>query len=200
MARVLGMIGKRFGRLTVISRAEDGKGGRTRWSCACDCGGTTTTSGKNLRRGHTNSCGCLKSERSSEAHLTHGMTSTRTYESWTAMKKRCTNHNNPDYENYGGRGITVCERWADFENFYADMGERPDGMSIERSDNNGNYCPENCSWDNRKAQSRNRRSNVIIKYQGEARCMKDWAEELGINYKTLWGRLQNHPPQIAFNM
>jgi len=200
MAGFIDLAGQRFGRLTVVSRAKNSKEGSSRWNCECDCGGTTMASCHDLRSGHTRSCGCLSRDRAREAHLSHGMCGTSTHGIWKTMRQRCMNPNNPGYKNYGDRGITVCERWDKFENFYEDMGERPKGMSIDRRDNNGNYCPENCSWDTRKNQSRNTRRTILIEYQGKTQCMKAWSEELGIKYMTLWYRLRDHSPQIAFNM
>jgi len=196
MRKPINLIGQRFGSLVVVSRAEDSKGGFSRWNCLCDCGGTTIAFGGNLRRGNTKSCGCLKMEMCT----THGMARILTYKIWANMLQRCANSNNHSYKNYGGRGITVCDRWLDFENFYTDMGERPKRFSVERKDNNGNYCPENCCWETMKTQARNRRRNRIIKYDGKEQCLAAWAEELCINYATLWNRLQRHTPQIAFNM
>jgi len=200
MATVLDMVGKRVGRLMVVERAKNSKSGQARWVCECECGKKSIVLGYDLRSGKTRSCGCLQKEKAIEAHLTHGMRKTPTYISWAGIKNRCTNHSYHGYKNYGGRGISVCERWNKFENFYEDMGEKPKGLSVERKDNNGNYCPENCCWETIKNQNRNKRSNVNIEYHGKTQCMKDWAKELGINYGTLKSRLKTHSPQIAFNM
>lgn len=200
MRKIVDMTGQKLGRLTVISRAESGKRGQARWNCVCDCGGKITTDGSELRRGRTTSCGCLGKERRKEANLTHGKRGIPTYRVWAGMKNRCTNPNNPSYGYYGGRGIAVCERWDKFENFLADMGEEPEGMSIERKDNNGNYSPENCIYATQKEQTRNTRYNRIIKYGGREQCIADWAIELGISYGTLWRRLREYPPQTALNM
>jgi len=193
MGKFIDLTGQRFGRLVIVSRAKNSKSGRIRWNCVCDCGGTTIASGINLQSGNTKSCGCLRKE----MRTAHGMTRTSTYKTWGSMIQRCANPNNA---NYGGRGITVCERWKKFENFYEDMGKKPKGLSIERKDNSGNYCPKNCRWEAIKNQNRNKRSNVNIEYRGKTQCMSAWAEELGINYDALRYRLQTHPPQIAFNM
>ena len=200
MGAFIDLIGKRFGRLTVLSRAENSKSGRLRWNCVCDCGTEITVAGFNLRSGNTHSCGCFCKDRIREVNSTHGMSETLAYGSWLSMKARCKNHRHQHYKHYGGRGITVCERWILFENFYADMGERPEGMSIERRDNNGNYCPENCCWETKKNQARNTSLNRIIKYDGKSQCISAWAEEIGINYGTLLSRLKKHQPKIAFNM
>jgi len=200
MANFIDLTGQRFGRLVVVSRSTNTNAGSARWNCVCDCGGTTIAIGEDLRAGHTKSCGCLKKEITTERSRTHGMSRTSTNKIWRGIRLRCTNPNEAAYKNYGGRGITICERWNKFENFYADMGERPDGMSIERKDNNKGYSPENCCWATRKSQARNRRTNRIIKYDGREQCLIEWAEELGINYGILSSRLRRYPPQFAFNM
>ncbi len=104
------------------------------------------------------------------------------------MIGRCSNKLRPDYERYGARGITVCDRWKDFRNFYADMGTRPHGMSIDRIDNDKMYSPDNCKWATVKQQNRNTRRNIKIEFNGEVNVLKDWATLLGINYGTLHSR------------
>ena len=122
------------------------------------------------------------------------------YTIWASMCKRCNNKNNKDYKNYGGRGIKICESWEKFENFYADMGDRPKGLTIERIDNNVGYSPSNCKWATYMEQNRNRRDNRIITYGSESKCLAEWADVIGVKYMTLFRRLERHPPQIAFNM
>lgn len=162
-------IGDHFGRLEVIGEAERyhapcGQVQR-RVICNCQCGVTVTVRASSLRSGLTVSCGCRQREVASESgrnSATHGMDGTPTYKAWGSMKQRCLNPNHEFYRHYGGRGITICERWlSSFENFLADMGVRPDGLTLDRIDNNGNYEPGNCQWATRHQQNSNRRSSRI---------------------------------------
>ena len=186
--------GNRYGRLVVISEScyhVKPSGQRLKkWLCLCDCGNRHIVVGNKLKEGKTKSCGCLRNEvLASGLNKSHGMTNTPTYETWSGMIKRCYNKESNNYTNYGARGISVCEDWLKFDNFYRDMGERPDNASIERIDNNGNYEPRNCRWATMKEQSRNTRSNHIIEFKGERKCVSEWAELLGIKVATLWNRL-----------
>lgn len=203
MSRFIDLAGKKFGRWTVIAYAGTIGNGRRKaatWQCRCDCGNNAIVRAHSLVQGKTQSCGCLREEKRLKASTSHGMKHSSTYESWKNMKGRCCNPNNQRFAYYGGRGIKVCDRWQKFENFYADMGEKPEGMTIERIDNNKGYSPENCCYATYKEQNRNQRTNRMITYFGETKCLAEWAEELSINYNTLQNRLKNYPPQIAFNM
>lgn len=120
---------------------------------------------------------------------THGLSASPTYKVWQAMHQRCGNLNNPGFHRYGGRGIKVCDRWNSFENFLADMGEKPAGMFIERVDNDGDYEPSNCRWATRSEQQRNRRNNRVVTHAGVTLCLKDWALRVGMPPNTLYGRL-----------
>ncbi len=132
---------------------------------------------------------------------THRMKWTREYETWCSMKRRCQSDTTKNWSDYGGRGITICDRWKMFENFFFDMGEKPEGMTLDRVDNNKGYSPENCRWASRTEQANNRRSNRWITYNGETLTLKQWAEKLGLNYRVIWARLvkSNWPIEKVFS-
>jgi len=152
--------GHKFGKLTVIEFVSVLKE-RTLWLCRCDCGQSKVMRQDYLTGGRGKSCGCLSKEMLLK-RTTHNKWGSREYNSWGNMIQRCTNKNHNNYKLYGGRGITVCDRWLEsFENFYEDMGLRPKGTSLDRKDNDGNYCKENCKWSTQKEQCNNTRRNRI---------------------------------------
>src|SRR3954470_3418474 len=132
MPKSLNITGQRFGRLVASAPSHQGRQGRWYWHCQCDCGRTSIAQARGLVSGNTHSCGCFNKDRTRETRRTHGRSRTALYQRWVQMLKRCYNEQQNSYKNYGGRGITVCEHWHSFENFLADMGEPPPGLSIER--------------------------------------------------------------------
>lgn len=188
--------GKTFGRWTVLSRAENRPGcDITIWTCRCKCGVTKEVFGNILRSGRSKSCGCLANELSKKRFVTHGHTSSgresRAYSTWRGMLHRCENRNAVGYKHYGGRGITVCERWKKFDNFYADMGNPLTKQhSIDRIDNDGNYEPSNCRWATREEQSNNTSRSWCIQHDGYAMNRIEWANHLRMDIGTLRSRLR----------
>lgn len=190
------LVGQKFGYLTVLERAENDKCGNRRWLCKCDCGCEVVVEGGNLKRGRQKSCGCMHDELIARRATTHGMSKSKLYSLWNAMKTRCLNPNSQKYKDYGGRGISVYPAWInDFQAFYEyvsqleHFGEK--GYTLDREDNNGNYEPGNLRWADAKTQRHNRRDALImVEYNGEEMCLKDAAQASGIPYKTLWMRYQ----------
>ena len=190
MGRFVDITGENFGRLTASHVAGRNKHNQLLWHCTCECGNETVVLGFLLRQGQTQSCGCLQRETIAQVNLSHGMARKPIYRIWWSMMQRCYDKNGHAYDRYGGRGVSVCERWQDFTNFYADMGDRPEGMSLERIDNDGDYSPENVIWADAKTQARNRRSTVYLEHNGERKSMAEWAEETGVKIGTLWMRIK----------
>lgn len=185
--RAKDITGQRFGKLTVLAfhGLSEGKSQIAKWLCQCDCGNTTVAFVTVLNSGRKTTCGCEKGQRISERIAKHGQHGTPTYLSWRSMKARCLNPSSPDYADYGGRGITVCDRWASsFEAFLADMGERPTGLTLDRVDTNGNYEPGNCQWSTPKKQASNRRNNSLITYKGEEMTISEFAERVGLTRQS----------------
>ena len=190
------MNGKRFSRLVVLYEAGN-VGGKLLWRCACDCGNEITARGESLLSNNTKSCGCLQRDKASSRSTTHGKARTLTHRIWCGILTRCTNTKHHSYSRYGARGISVCDRWRSFEAFLEDMGECPAGLTIERIDNNGNYCPGNCKWATPWAQVRNTSRTHLISFNGETLCLTDWAKRLGIVNASLRRRLRSWPLEIA---
>jgi hypothetical protein len=193
----LDLIGQRFGRLVVKSKTNPGYGSRlqSEWICDCDCGGTINVPTGRLTIGKTSSCGCLQREsrsiHSGKAQITHGMTNTPEYRSWSSMNSRCSNPKDSNYPAYGGRGITVCDQWSNsFEIFYHDMGLKPTPEhSIDRKENDKGYYKENCRWATRTEQQNNRECNRYYNFNNEQLTLPEIARLLNINVETLRSRL-----------
>jgi hypothetical protein len=176
------MVGRKFGRLEVQFQAGPLYGGLS-WLCICECGKAVQANGAHLRRGSVQSCGCLRKEALPEGvqFKTHGQTNTGAYKSWQAMHQRCSNPKSDQWGTYGGRGISVCQQWGEFEAFFRDMGPRPKGMTIDREDSDGNYEPTNCRWASPKQQSNNRRNTVFIEHAGQVLNASEFARTVGLS-------------------
>ena len=191
------LTGRRFGALTVISRAENARSGKARWNCLCDCGTTKEIPvfGYDLKSGKVSSCGCVRritASSSSKRNTTHGKTHTRIYGIWQCMKRRCNPNNSYSRKYYGN--ITVCDEWLhDFQAFcdWAMAHGYADDLTIDRIDVNGNYCPENCRWATYKEQENNRRNNHIVAYKGEKYTIARLSEKLNLSPQTLRSRINS---------
>lgn len=188
-------IGVQFGRWTILQDAGTSSCWKRNVLCRCECGKTKIVQFNNLRNGKSLSCGCLRAEQLKQRLTVHGHCHrghlTTEYRIWRGIVSRCTTPKASGYKNYGGRGITVCERWLVFENFLADMGMRPPGdTSIDRIDNEGNYTPENCRWTTRKQQNNNRRVKNGYTFNGKHQCLSAWARELGVSVDRLKTRIK----------
>lgn len=206
--RACELTGQRYGRL-VVERRDGSLRGCSAWIALCDCGRRVRLTASALRTGNTQSCGCLKPEVTSKVHRKHGATvgvETLAYRSWKSIKARCLNPKAPRYESYGGRGITICDRWLGprgFENFLADMGERPAGTSIDRRDNDRGYscgkCDDclargetaNCRWATPTEQSTNRRGRCLLTVDGLTMTQAEWERAIGLSRGTISDRRNN---------
>lgn len=187
------VVGQKFNRLLVVDNSGVRRGVAF-VKCLCDCGKMIETRKGAVTSGQAKSCGCLQKERFREAvkniRLTHGKTRSKEYRIWSSMLQRCCNSNDKSYHNYGGRGITVCERWMNFKNFFIDMGEKPTPKhSIDRIDNNKGYHPDNCRWATTEQQANNKRDSVRIRFDGKDLTISEWSRLIGISPSGLWYRL-----------
>lgn len=185
------LTGMRFGKLVAVSIARKSETGtRVYWNCSCDCGGNRVVSNDHLRNGDTTDCGCTRK------HISHwqkhGMYNSRLYRIWSLMKERCYNPKRKEYGNYGGRGISVCDDWKEAKRFFewAFANGYSDELTLDRIDNDGDYCPENCRWVCRKEQMRNRRNNRYVSFRGRTIPLTQLAEEYGYTYAQLYKRLK----------
>lgn len=178
-------VGQRFGKLTVLRFSH--ASGNAIWVCRCDCGKETLARSNHLKSAHTTSCGCHRAARLTK----HGGSKHPLYSPYRQMIQRCTNPRADVFRYYGGRGITVCERWREsFANFLSDMGERPPGMELDRINNNGPYAPENCRWATRSEQNMNRRYPSAITFNGETFSAYAWERRLGFKRGVIGARLK----------
>lgn len=192
------LTGRKFGRLTAIEFVGRRNKGNAQWRCLCDCGKESITTDSLLKRGITESCGCLRDERRNAAVTKHGHSrasgESKTYQVWANMKDRCLNPDSASFPGYGARGITVCERWLKFENFLADMGEQPSGLQIDRKDNDKGYNPENCRWATRREQQNNTRSTRFALINGVMDSYANHARRHGLDIQRIqfiagWAKL-----------
>lgn len=194
------MIGRAFSRLTVAGSAGRDRKRNLLWRCVCHCGGETVTAGYRLRSGETRSCGCLQREKVAERNQSHGRSKTRLYSIWCNMRARCENGRHPQYHDYGGRGIAVCEQWRTFEPFadWAFANGYTDDLTIDRVDNDYGYSPGNCRWATRLEQSRNKRArhdqkltdDQVEAIRSDTRIQAHIAAEYGVRQQHI-ARIKN---------
>lgn len=198
MAKSIDLTGQRYGRLVVVDyykSKKDAKGKPIRyWKCRCDCGNIVNTCTNNLRRGNTKSCGCLRRDKTRQINYKHGQKETRLYQIWGSMKKRCYNAKHNSFNNYGGKGISVCDEWLGehgFENFHkwAIENNYSDELTLDRINTQGNYTPDNCRWATWTEQENNRSNNRYFYYDGKNLSAKEWSKLTGISLGTLLNRL-----------
>lgn len=184
------LAGRVFGRLTVVGFLER-RGKHNYWSCNCSCGGTAVVRTDCLYGGIIRSCKCLQAEESSARARIHGKSHTPAYNTWRKLIQRCQNPTDIAFRRYGGRGITVCDRWSDFENFLADMGQPPPGKTLDRKNNDGPYSPDNCRWATKTEQMRNMSTNrVLTRYDGTSHLLIEWAEITGKSSVVIFSRIK----------
>ena len=208
MGNKVDLVGQKFGRLAVLERLPKNTGHSHWWLCQCDCGNIVEVRGRCLTKGETKSCGCYKRDyarkHGTQMFTKHGWYGTRLYSAWRRMIDRCENPNFPQYPNYGGRGIKVCDEWRKSpEKFceWAMANGYADNLSIDRIDFNGDYEPSNCRWITMDEQQTNKRNNVRITYNGKTQCIAEWARELGVSQGNLYSRIRlgwTNPQEILF--
>lgn len=198
MTKEVDITGKKFGKLTAVKKIDS-----RYWLFRCDCGKEKKIKKTNVVCGITKSCGCLWYKEVALGNRKHGMSKTRLYECWRDMRNRCYLKTRYDYKRYGGRGIVVCDEWKNkFESFYdwAINNGYKDNLTLDRIDVNGNYCPKNCRWSTKKEQATNRRTTVMIEYNGETHSKKDWAIKFGKPSWEWYNRLKKYNPKEVLDI
>lgn len=202
MSRFIDLTGNKYGRLLILEKSEKTDSSyNSYWVCKCDCGNTRILSGYNLKSGNTSSCGCylkeqsairIKSQHGKGYGKKHGEYNTRLYRTWAGIKNRCLNPNSTGYENWGGRGIELCNEWYKFEPFrdWALANGYSDKLTIDRKNNNLNYTPDNCRWATVKQQNNNQSSNLYYEINGERHTLHEWSELLGFGYSAVYARIK----------
>lgn len=197
MTKALELAGKKLGKLNVIKRVGNNESGNSQWLCICECGNEHITTGSRLNTKKVLSCGCIQREGAKKRATRHNLSGHKLYHIRKEMIARTENPNNSRFENYGGRGISVCEEWLSNPNgitiFYdwAIRNGYREGLSIDRIDNDGNYEPSNCRWADNSTQASNKTTNRFIEFKGEIKTIKQWAEELGFNRSLIPDRLRH---------
>lgn len=196
MSKAVDLTGLRFGKLVAVRNTGKKRVRSFLWECRCDCGGVKLATSGELKPGNVKSCGCM--QKISPNNLSHGHARKRlvtgTYRSWQMMHRRCLGYSAVHKERYTDRGITVCERWNDFDAFLADMGERPEGKTLDRIDVNKGYSKENCKWSSKVEQMQNRSNNVNLTLNGVTKCVSEWSRCLGLHVATIHRRLKRGLP------
>lgn len=205
--KINNMIGKKFGKLKVISlhhtkqKYSKNKGVKVKdgfayyYECECECGNVCVVEKYKLKSGHTKSCGCLKKEKISNLNYKHGMEKSRLYHIWQGVKRRCLNSNEIGYKDYGAKGITICDEWKNNSSIFIEWALNNgynDSLTIDRIDNTKGYNPENCRWSTPAQQARNTKTNHLITYNNKTYCIAEWAEILGFSYNTLYNRINKY--------
>jgi hypothetical protein len=188
------LIGQRFGRLLVVGKSSNSNGRKPRWFALCKCGNQKEVAHDKLLYGDTKSCGCLRRETTSASFRTHGDTESVEHRCWCLMRSRCNCETDDAYADYGGRGIKVCDRWMEsYENFLEDMGRKPTPLhTVDRIKVNGNYEPGNCRWATKAEQNLNRRNNRLVWHNRTIKTLKEWCDELQLDYKFIHSRITKY--------
>ena len=187
------MTGRQFGRLIVLHESSQRRCGKVTWVCKCDCGKLITVSSNNLQSGHTKSCGCYRDDKLRKVATKHSMYGTRLYSEWAGMKARCYHKAYKYFAHYGGKGITVCDEWkSSFENFskWALANGYKNDLTLDRKNNDGNYCADNCRWVTMTVQQNNRTNNHRIIFNGENLTLSEWARKLNFPQGLIYQRLK----------